>query len=137
MAEGRMRIGIGGWSFEPWRGVFYPQGLRQKDEMAYAIAHMTAIEINATYYRLQSAKSFEAWGKSAPEGFKFSLKASRYCTNRTKLGEAGESIAKFMDQGLVELGDSLGPIVWQFAATKQFDADDMTAFLALDRKSVV
>lgn len=127
----RIKVGIGGWSYEPWRGTFYPQGLRQKDELAYASRHVTAIEINATYYRSQSAKSFAAWAQAAPDGFVYALKASRYCTNRTRLAEAGESIARFFAQGLTELGDRLGPILWQFAPTKRFDADDFGAFLAL------
>jgi uncharacterized protein YecE (DUF72 family) len=136
MAAGKIRVGIGGWSFEPWRGTFYPPGLRQKDELSYAAAHVSAIEINATYYRLQSPKSFAAWAAAAPEGFKFTVKASRYCTNRAKLADAEESIAKFLDQGIGELGDKLGPVLWQFAATKKFDLDDMAAFLAFLPNSI-
>jgi len=128
---GTVRVGIGGWTFEPWRGVFFPEGLRQKDEQAYAIDHMTSIEINGTYYRLQSAKSFAAWAKAAPDGFQYAVKASRYCTNRKVLAEAEESIGKFVSQGLAEMGDRLGPIVWQFANTKKFDPDDFGAFLNL------
>lgn len=131
MAAGKIRSGTGGWSYEPWRGTFYPEGLRQKDEQAFATGHLTAIEINATYYRSQSPKSFAAWAKVAPDGFRYALKASRYATNRKVLGEAGESIAKFVAQGISELGDHLGPIMWQFAPTKQFDADDFGAFLKL------
>lgn len=126
-----IRSGTGGWSYEPWRGVFYPEGLRQKDEQAYAVQHLTAIEINATYYRLQSPKSFAAWAKVAPDGFRYALKASRYATNRKILAEAGDAIAKFVGQGLSELGDRLGPIMWQFAPTKLFDAEDFGAFLEL------
>lgn len=136
MSKGIVRSGTGGWTYEPWRGTFYPPGLRQKDEQAYAVSHLSAIEINATYYRLQSAKSFAAWAKVAPDGFRYAVKASRYATNRTKLAEAGESIAKFVGQGLSELGDRLGPIVWQFAPTKKFDADDFGAFLQLLPKGV-
>ena len=131
MAVGKIRVGVGGWSFEPWRGVFYPEGLRQKDEMAYAVSQMTAIEINGTYYSTQSRKSFVTWAAAAPAGFEFSAKASRYCTNRKILAEAGPSIEKYMGQGLDELGDKLGPIVWQFAPTDIFDADDFGAFLDL------
>ena len=131
MAVGKIRVGIGGWSFEPWRGVFYPEGLRQKDEMAYAVSQMTAIEINGTYYSTQSRKSFATWATAAPDGFEFSAKASRYCTNRKILAEAGPSIEKYMGQGLDELGGKLGPIVWQFAPTKKFDAEDFGAFLDL------
>lgn len=131
MTKGIIRVGIGGWSYEPWRGIFYPEGLRQKDELNYAVSHMTAIEINATYYGTQSAKSFANWAAAAPDGFQYSVKASRYCTNRKILAEAGPSIEKFMWQGLVELGDKLGPIVWQFAATKKFDPEDFSKFLDL------
>ena len=131
MGKGETRIGIGGWSFEPWRGVFYPAGLRQKDELSYAASQMTAIEINSTYNSTQSAKSFANWMAAAPDGFEYSVKASRFCTNRKVLAEAGPSVEKFMGQGLVELGGKLGPIVWQFAATKKFDADDFGAFLDL------
>ena len=134
--SGAIRSGTGGWSYEPWRGVFYPEGLRQKDEQAYATAHLTAIEINATYYRLQTPKRFAAWAKVAPDGFRYALKASRYATNRKVLAEAGDSIAKFIGQGLSELGDRLGPIVWQFAPTKLFDAEDFGAFLDLLPASV-
>ncbi len=128
---GKIRTGTGGWTYEPWRGTFYPPGLRQKDEQAYAVQHLTAIEINATYYRLQSPKSFATWAKVAPDGFRYALKASRYATNRTKLADAGDSIAKFVGQGISELGDRLGPIVWQFAPTKRFDPEDFGAFLKL------
>lgn len=131
MVMGTIRVGIGGWSFKPWRGVFYPDGLRQKDELSYATTHMTAIEINATYYRSQSPKSFAGWAAAAPDGFQYAVKASRYATNRTKLAEAAGSVDKVLRQGLTELGDKLGPILWQLAPTKKFDADDMAAFLAL------
>lgn len=128
---GRIRVGIGGWVYEPWRGSFYPQGLRQKDELAYVGQHLTATEINATYYSSQKPATFAGWAKAVPDGFQFAVKASRYCTNRKVLAEAGESIAKFVNQGIAELGDRLGPILWQFMATKHFDADDFGAFLKL------
>lgn len=124
-------IGIGGWTFEPWRGTFYPDGLRQKDELAFATRAMTAIEVNGTFYRLQKPETFAGWRDAAPEGFVFALKGSRFCTNRRNLAEAEESVAKFCGQGIVELGDRLGPINWQLAATKRFDADEIAAFLAL------
>lgn len=133
---GDIRVGIGGWTFEPWRGTFYPSDLRQKDELAYASQHLTTIEINGTYYRSQSPKTFAGWADTAPDGFVFAVKASRYCTNRKVLGEAGESVDKFVKQGIVELGAKLGPILWQFAPTKAFDAEDMGAFLALLPTSV-
>ena len=126
-----IRIGIGGWTYEPWRGTFYPEGLPQKKELDFVARAVTAIEINGTYYGRQKPASFAAWAKTVPEGFVFAVKGSRYCTNRKVLAEAGESIARFVEQGIVELGDKLGPILWQFMATKKFDAEDMQAFIDL------
>lgn len=131
MAGGVVRTGIGGWTFEPWRGVFYPDGLKQADELHYASRQLTAIEINSTYYSSQKPETFAKWRAATPEGFVFSVKASRFCTNRRVLAEAGESMEKFLNQGIVELGDRLGPILWQFMATKKFDPDDFGAFLDL------
>ncbi len=131
MAAGRIRVGIGGWTFEPWRGTFYPEGLRQKDELAYVGQHLTATEINATYYSTQKPATFANWAKAVPDGFQFAVKASRFCTNRRVLAEADESIAKFIGQGIAELGDRLGPILWQFMPTKKFDPEDFGAFLKL------
>ncbi|MET0587333.1 MAG: DUF72 domain-containing protein [Novosphingobium sp.] len=131
MTKGKIHIGVGGWTFEPWRGTFYPAGLPQARELEYAGQHLTAIEINGTFYRTQTVASFQKWRDTVPEGFVFSLKASRFCTNRKVLAEAGESIGKFVDSGITELGGKLGPILWQLAATKKFDPDDMTAFLSL------
>lgn len=128
---GAIRVGVGGWIYEPWRANFYPEGLPQKRELEYLGAHLTATEINATFYRLQKPASFAKWRDAVPDAFRFAVKGSGYCTNRKNLGEAGESIAKFVNQGLVELGDKLGPINWQLKGTKQFDADEMAAFLAL------
>jgi uncharacterized protein YecE (DUF72 family) len=128
---GKIHIGIGGWTYEPWRGTFYPPGLPHARELEYAAGAVTAIEINGTYYRSQSPASFEKWAKAAPPGFVFTVKASRYCTNRANLGEAGDSIAKFVGQGLTLLGEKLGPILWQFMPTKRFDPDEIRAFLAL------
>jgi uncharacterized protein YecE (DUF72 family) len=128
---GRVRAGIGGWNFEPWRGVFYPPGLKQADELGYASRHLTAIEINSTYYSSQKPETFAKWAAATPDGFVFSVKASRFSTNRRVLAEAAESVGKFLGQGLVELGDRLGPILWQFMATKKFDPDDFEGFLKL------
>lgn len=126
-----IHIGVGGWVYEPWRGTFYPEGLRQKDELSYLAQHLTATEINATYYGTQKPATFANWAKAVPDGFTFAVKASRYCTNRKVLAEAGPSIDKFVNQGIAELGDRLGPILWQFMPTKKFDAPDFRAFLAL------
>ena len=126
-----IRVGTGGWTYEPWRENFYPKGLAHNRELEYASRRLTAIEINATYYRLQKPESFARWRDATPDGFVFSVKASQYSTNRKVLGEAGESIERFLASGLGELGDKLGPIVWQFATTKGFDRDDFGAFLGL------
>jgi uncharacterized protein YecE (DUF72 family) len=132
MAKGTIRVGIGGWTYEPWRGgAFYPVGLPQARELEYAGQHLTGLEINGTFYRSQTPASFAKWRDVVPADFVFSLKASRFCTNRKVLAEAGESIAKFTGQGLTELGDKLGPILWQLAGTKKFEPDDMAAFLKL------
>ena len=127
----RIRVGVGGWVYEPWRDNFYPPGLAHARELEYLSRRVTAIEINATYYRTQSAASFAKWRDATPDDFVFAVKATRYATNRRVLGEAGESIERFLASGLAELGPKLGPIVWQFATTKAFDAADFEAFLKL------
>ncbi|MGE0658883.1 MAG: DUF72 domain-containing protein, partial [Reyranellaceae bacterium] len=121
----------GGWTFEPWRGVFYPDDLPHKRELEYASRALTSIEINGTYYSTFKPDSWRKWRDETPDGFVFSVKASRFCTNRRVLAEAGPSIRKFMEQGLTELGRKLGPVNWQFMATKKFDPDDFAAFLEL------
>lgn len=128
---GKIRCGIGGWTFEPWRGVFYPPGLSQKKELEYASRRLTAIEINGTYYSSFKPDTWAKWRESTPEGFKFAVKASRFCVNRKKLVDAKPSIEMFMGQGIEELGDRLGPILWQFMATKTFDHDDFAGFFDL------
>jgi uncharacterized protein YecE (DUF72 family) len=129
--SGDIRIGIGGWTFEPWRGVFYPPGLPQAKELEYASRQLTSIEINGTYYGSQSPETFRKWRDSTPEGFVFSVKGSRFTTNRKVLAEAGESVERFIGSGVLELEDRLGPLLWQFAPTKKFDHDDFAAFLDL------
>lgn len=134
MAEGgrgRIRIGIGGWTFAPWRGAFYPEGLAQKRELEYASRRLTSIEINGTFYGSQKPESFARWHAETPEDFVFSLKAPRFATNRRVLSEAGESIERFFASGVSELKDKLGPINWQFAPTKAFDPGDFAGFLRL------
>jgi uncharacterized protein YecE (DUF72 family) len=130
-ASGRIRVGIGGWSYAPWRGVFYPKGLKQADELSYATSKLTSIEINATHYRLQSPKSFRIWGATAPDGFVFSVKGPRLVTQQKVLAETGNFINRFLKSGLAELGDRLGPILWQFAPFKRFDEDDFGKFVDL------
>ncbi len=126
-----IRVGIGGWTYEPWRGSFYPKGLRQADELNFASRAVTSIEINGTFYGSQKPESFRKWHRETPDGFVFALKGPRFATNRRELSGAGESIERFIKSGIVELGDKLGPINWQFAKTKAFDPDDFGAFLAL------
>jgi uncharacterized protein YecE (DUF72 family) len=128
---GHIRVGVGGWIFEPWRGVFYPKGLARAKELDYASRALTTIEINATYYGAQKPASFRKWAGEVPDGFVFSVKGSRFTTNRRVLAEAGDSIKYFFDSGVLELGDRLGPVLWQFAPTKKFDAADFGKFLEL------
>jgi uncharacterized protein YecE (DUF72 family) len=126
-----IRVGVGGWTFEPWRDNFYPKGWPAARELEYASRKLTAIEVNGTYYSTQKPETFAKWREQTPDGFVFSLKANRFATNRRVLGEAGESIERFVTSGIAELGPKLGPIVWQFAPTKRFDAADFEAFLKL------
>ncbi len=126
-----IRVGIGGWTYEPWRGSFFPGDLKKARELEFASRAVTSIEVNGTFYRTQTPKTFKSWADQVPDGFVFALKAVRYVTNRRVLAEAGESIQAFVNSGLVELGDKLGPINWQFAGTKKFDPEDFGAFLAL------
>lgn len=128
---GGVHIGTGGWTYEPWRGAFYPEGLAQKRELEFASRALTSIEINGTYYSTFKPHSWMKWRDETPDGFVFSVKASRYCTNRKVLSEGGESFARFLDQGLTALGPKLGPINWQFMATKKFDPEDFEGFLKL------
>ncbi|MDK8873762.1 DUF72 domain-containing protein [Paracoccus sp. SSJ] len=131
MATGKIRIGIGGWTYEPWRGSFYPEKLAQKRELEYASRQLSSIEVNGTYYGSQKPESFQKWHDETPEGFVFSLKAPRYATNRKVLADAGETVERFLNSGVTLLGDKLGPINWQFMATKKFDPVDFEAFLKL------
>lgn len=129
--SGHIYLGIGGWTFAPWRGVFYPDKLAQSKELAYAASHLTSIEINGTYYGSQKPESFRKWASEVPDGFVFSVKGPRFTTNRRVLAEAGDSVKRFYDSGVLELGDRLGPVLWQFAPTKKFDDADFGAFLEL------
>ena len=128
---GRIRVGVGGWDYDPWRGSFYPPGLARTKQLEYAAQRLTANEINATFYKLQRPELFERWAAAVPDGFSFAIKGSRYCTNRKALGEAGEAIGRFCAQGFTELGDRLGPILWQLAPTKRFDPQEIREFLML------
>jgi uncharacterized protein YecE (DUF72 family) len=128
---GKIHIGIGGWNFPPWRGVFYPDGLAQAKELSYAASRLTSIEINSTFYGSQKPESFRKWASAVPDGFVFSVKGPRFATNRRVLAEAGDSIKRFLDSGVLELRDRLGPLLWQFAPYKKFDPGDFGKFLEL------
>lgn len=128
---GAIFVGIGGWDYDPWRGTFYPLGLPKSKQLEHASRRVPAIEINATFYKLQNPEIYARWQAAVPEGFRFAIKGSRFCTNRRVLAEAAEAVGRFCAQGLTVLGDALGPILWQLAATKAFDPDDLAAFLRL------
>src|SRR6185369_2470754 len=129
--QSHIRIGIGGWTFAPWRGTFYPKGLTHSKELKYAGERLTSIEVNGTFYRTQSPATFRKWASEVPDGFVFALKGPRFAVNRRVLSEAGDSIKRFVDSGPSELGQKLGPLLWQFAPYKKFDAADFGGFLEL------
>ena len=129
--KSHIRIGIGGWTFEPWRGAFYPKGLPHAKELSYASERLTSIEVNGTFYRTQSPATYRKWASGVPDGFVFAIKGVRFVTNRRVLMEAGDSINRFLDSGPTELGDKLGPLLWQFAPFKKFDEADFAGFLEL------
>lgn len=128
---GRVRVGIGGWTYEPWRGLFFPDSLSQKKELEYASRQLGSIEINSTFYSRQAPASWQKWADSVPDDFIFSLRASRFCVTRPKLADAGEGIGNFLAQGLDRLDHKLGPILWMLAARRKFDRDDLAAFVKL------
>jgi uncharacterized protein YecE (DUF72 family) len=132
---GTIYSGIGGWTYEPWRGVFYPKGLPHARELTYAAERLTSIEVNGTFYRTMTPKSFRKWADEVPDGFVFALKGPRYAVNRRILSEAGDSIKRFIDSGITELSDKLGPLLWQFTPTKKFDPVDFGGFLEMLPKS--
>lgn len=123
-----VRVGIGGWSYEPWEETFYPPKLAAAKQLEYAASKVTAIEINATFYRTQTAASFKKWASATPDDFMFSVKAPRAAVQRKDLREAAQSIEWFFNSGLAELGSKLGPIFWQMAPYKKFDLAEMTAY---------
>ena len=132
----RIHVGVGGWTFEPWRDNFYPAGLPHSRELHYASRQLTAIEVNGTFYSTFKADTFAKWRDETPEGFVFSLKAHRFTTHRKDLGTAEEGVSRFVGSGIAALGDKLGPIVWQFMPTKKFVAEEVEAFLKLLPKEV-
>ena len=130
-AAGAIRVGIGGWTYAPWRGTFYPDRLPQKRELEYASRKLTSLEINGTFYGSQKPATFAKWHDEAPDGFAFAVKAPRFATNRKVLAEAGGAIERFFASGVTELKDKLGPINWQLMPTKKFDPADFRGFLQL------
>jgi uncharacterized protein YecE (DUF72 family) len=126
-----IRIGVGGWTYEPWRGTFYPASLTPKRELEYASRKLTSIEIDGTYYRSQKPETFARWHDETPGDFVFALKAPRFITNRRVLADAGGPVERFFNGGVMELKDKLGPVNWQFMPAKSFDAKDVEAFLKL------
>ena len=129
--SGHIRIGVGGWTYEPWRGTFYPEELVQKRELEYASRQLTSIEINGTFYGAQKPETFAKWHDETPDGFVFALKAPRYATHRSDPAGAGPTIERFVTGGILELKDKLGPINWQLMPTTKFDPVDFEAFLKL------
>ncbi len=126
-----VRVGIGGWTYPPWRETFYPSDLPQKRELGYASRQFGVIEINATFYGRQSPKSWATWAETVPDDFQFAVKGSRFVVTRPRLADAGEGVANFLAQGIVALGPKLGPILWMLASRRQFDIGDIAAFLKL------
>lgn len=131
LSPGRIRIGISGWRYAPWRGVFYPEGLRQRDELAYASRRLSAIEINGTFYSLQRPAYFAEWAGQTPDGFVFAVKAPRYITHILRLKESQAPLANFLASGLFALGDKLGPLLWQLPPSLPYDRARIEAFLEL------
>src|SRR5882757_9292558 len=130
-AAKNIHVGIGGWTFAPWRGVFFPDGLPHAKELGYAASHLTSIEVNGTFYRTQTPATFRKWASEVPDGFVFALKAIQYATNRRELKDGADSVRRFLDSGITELKSHLGPLLWQFAPTKKFDEADFGGFLEL------
>ncbi len=128
---GKIYVGVGGWNFAPWRGTFYPKGMTQSQELHFASRQLTSIEINSTFYRLQTPATYQKWHDDTPDGFVFSLKAPRFVTNRKRLAESQSSVERFLASGILKLGKKLGPINWQLPPEMQFDAKDLAAFLTL------
>ncbi len=128
---GAVRIGISGWRYPPWRGVFYPPGLPQRSELAYAAAHLGSVEINGSFYSLQRPDSYRAWRADTPEGFVFSVKGPRFVTHMKKLAGVETPLANFFASGVLALGDRLGPLLWQLPPNLGFDPDRLARFFDL------
>ncbi len=128
---GSVRVGISGWRYEPWRGVFYPFGLRQRSELAFASRMLPSIEINGSFYSLQRPESYSAWHDETPPGFVFAVKGSRYITHMLKLRNVETPLANFFASGVLRLNAKLGPILWQFPPQLAFNEERFEAFFAL------
>ena len=126
---GDIRVGVGGWTYAPWRGLFYPRAVTQKRELEYASRHLSTIEIDGTYYGTQKRDSFIRWREETPDAFVFSVKGPRFATTRRVLAEAGKSVERFLVSGVTELREKLGPILWRMLPTKKFNEEDFAAFL--------
>ena len=122
---GKIRIGISGWTYKPWRGDFYPAGLAHKKELSYCASLFASIEINGTFYSLQRPSSFAAWAAETPPDFIFAIKGSRYITHMLRLRGVEQPLANFFASGLLALGPKLGPILWQFPPYFQFKPDPL------------
>lgn len=127
----QIRIGISGWRYAPWRGVFYPKGLPQHRELAYASRVFPSVEINGTFYSLQRPERFEQWYRETPPGFVFSVKGGRYITHMRRLRDIEAPLANFFAQGLFNLREKLGPVLWQFPPNFRFDPDRLERFFEL------
>ena len=136
-AMGKIRAGMGGWTYAPWEGTFYPEKLARKRQLEYAARQVPTIEVNGTYYSSFKEPTFLKWASETPDDFVLSLKGNRFITNRRVLAEAGESLARFLGSGVAALGPKLGPLLWQFAPTKKFDPEDFAAFLARHKVAIV
>jgi uncharacterized protein YecE (DUF72 family) len=128
---GTVRIGVSGWTYPPWRGVFYPKGVRQKRELEYAASQFDTLEINGTFYGMQWPDAFADWAAQVPDDFVFAVKGSRYITHMKRLRDAATPLANFFASGLLRLGPKLGPVLWQFPPNFRFDADRIEPFLKL------
>jgi uncharacterized protein YecE (DUF72 family) len=129
--SGRVRIGISGWTYPPWRGDFYPRGLPQREELSYAASRLTSIEVNGSFYALQKPESYRKWRDQAPDGFVFAVKGSRFITHMKRLADAEQPLARFFGSGVFDLGAALGPILWQLPETFQYDAERLAGFFDL------
>jgi uncharacterized protein YecE (DUF72 family) len=131
MSGGVIRVGISGWTYAPWRGVFYPKGLRREEELGYAASHVRSIEINGTFYGMQRPEAFESWAQQVSTDFMFAVKAPRYITHILRLRDPQTALANFIASGLLRLGIHLGPILWQFPPNFRFDPERIEPFLRM------